>query len=441
MGNLQKVHSTAAGIDVGACKFFVGTEDGKVENFKTFTSGCHQAVEYLQQKGVTSVAMEATGVYWITLHDMLREAGFEVHVVNGRHVKHVPGRKTDVQDCLWIQELHSHGLLRKSFIPPDEVLQLRDYMRIREKDIESKVRAVQRMDKALVMMNIRLSSVISGIQTVSAMSIIEAILQGERKAEVLLQLCDGRILKTKRDEVLESLNGFYKEEKLFALQHAWNEYQFYEESIKKCDAEIEKILKKQTEHKKEPSKRPAGKRIYHNKPQIKDLDKMMMQIFDDKDLTVLPGMTSYSALKFYSVVGNDFSNWPTEKHFAAHLALAVSRYQSGKSRKYRKVVCNTEGGQILKECVQPLLKSKHNALGAFGKRIAARRGPAVAIKAMARKLAVWIYRIHNKGLEFVENGIKMYEEQQNKQKMKWLEKQAKQLNMVLTPSSEIGGVH
>jgi len=378
--------------------------------------------------------MEATGVYWITLHDMLRAAGIEVFVVNGRHVKHVPGRKTDVQDCLWIKELHSYGLLRKSFIPDDEVIQLRHYMRIREKDIESKVRAVQRMDKALIMMNIRLSSVISAIQSVSAMRIIEAILKGERNENKLLALCDKSIQKRKGEEVLEALKGFYKEEQLYALQHAYDEYTFYSSKITECDKRMEVILKKTVEHKEEPKTKPSGKRIYHNKPSIKDLDKMVMQLYDGKDLTVLPGLTSYSVLKFYSCVGSDFSKWPNEKSFAAHLMLAASKYLSGKSKKYRKIRGNSEAGQILKECVQPLLKSKHNALGAFGKRIAGRRGSAVAIKAMARKLAVWIYRMVVKGVEFVDTGIKQYNQRLEKQKLKWLEKQAKQHNMKLMPA-------
>ena len=434
MSKLQKVHANAAGIDVGSCKFFVGTDDLEVQNFDTYTSGCHEVVEYLQQKNITSVAMEATGVYWITLHDMLRAAGIEVFVVNGRHVKHVPGRKTDVQDCLWIKELHSYGLLRKSFIPDDEVIQLRHYMRIREKDIESKVRAVQRIDKALIMMNIRLSSVISAIQTVSAMRIIEAILKGERNENKLLALCDKSIQKRKGEEVLEALKGFYKEEQLYALQHAYDEYTFYSSKITECDKRMEVILKKTVEHKEEPKTKPSGKRIYHNKPSIKDLDKMVMQLYDGKDLTVLPGLTSYSVLKFYSCVGSDFSKWPNEKSFAAHLLLAASKYLSGKSKKYRKIRGNSEAGQILKECVQPLLKSKHNALGAFGKRIAGRRGSAVAIKAMARKLAVWIYRMVVKGVEFVDTGIKQYNQRLEKQKLKWLEKQAKQHNMKLMPA-------
>ena len=178
------MHQEVAGIDVGATKFFVGTDADEVKNFDTFTCGCYEVCEYLQQQNVKSVAMEATGVYWTTLYDMLTSAGIEVYVVNGRHVKHVPGRKTDVKDCMWIKELHSYGLLRNSFVAPAEVRELRNYIRIREKHIESKVRAVQRMDKALVMMNIRLSSVLSDMQGASAMSIIQAILGGERKPEV-----------------------------------------------------------------------------------------------------------------------------------------------------------------------------------------------------------------------------------------------------------------
>lgn len=433
MSKLQKIHGAAAGIDVGSCKFFVGTEESEVQNFDTFTSGCHELTEYLQQKNITSVAMEATGVYWITLHDMLKAAGIEVCVVNGRHVKHVPGRKTDVQDCLWIKELHSYGLLRKSFIPNEEVLQVRHYMRIREKDIENKVGAVQRMDKALIMMNIKLSSVVSAVQSASVIRIIEAILEGERKAEKLIELCDKQLVKNKEAVLLKSLEGFYKEEQLYALQHAYDEYQFYDSKIKQCDKKMEVILKKTVENKDEPTSNPTRKKVHHHRPLIDDLDKIALQLYDGKDLTILPGLTCYSVLKFYSVVGNDFSNWASDKAFTAYLGLAPSKYQTGKSNKYRKIKTNTEGGQILKECVQPLLRSKYNALGAFGKRIAGRRGASIAIKAMARKLAAWIYNIVRKGMEFINNGLQLYEEKLKERKIKWLQKQAKEFNLMLTP--------
>jgi transposase len=432
---LQKIHSQAAGIDVGSLKFFVGVDDEEVRDFDTFTSGCQQVAEYLQQKGITTVAMEATGVYWTTLYDMLTAVGIEVFVVNGRHVKHVPGRKTDVRDCMWIKELHSYGLLRPSFIPPAMVREMRHYMRLREQHIEQKVTAVHRMDKALVMMNIRLSSVVSDLQGESSMRIIRAILEGERNDVQLLALCDVRILNKKAAMMKESLNGFYKEEQLFALQQAWEQYVFSGQQISQCDIRIEKLLQSLTADKPAPRPGKKPKTIFHNKPAINDLHKMVQQLYEGKDLTVLPGLTSYSLLKFFSVTGNDLSPWKDEKNFTAWLGLAPSKYQSGKSRKYKKIKVNTEGGQILRECVQPLLRSKHIALGQFGKRIAGRRGPAVAIKAMARKLACWIYRMVTKGMDFVENGIKQYEQQLNKQKIKWLQKQASALNLQLLPNN------
>jgi transposase len=248
----------------------------------------------------------------------------------------------------------------------------------------------------------------------------------------LVELCALQVYKKKKEEVIKSLEGFYKEEQLFALQQAYDEYVFYTNKMAECDQKINAVLQKLTKDKQQPATEPVGKRIYHNGPKISDLDKMMMQLYDGKDLTILPGVTSYSLLKLYAQTGNDWSAWASEKHYTAWLGLAPSKYQSGKTRKYKKIKVNTTAGQILKECVQPLLKSKKNALGAFGRRISARRGPSVAIKAMARKLACWIYRIMTKGLQFVENGIKQYQERQEAKTLKWLEKQAAKLNLKLT---------
>jgi transposase len=435
-GKLKQIHQKAAGIDVGASKFFVGIDgaDGQDEvvNFETFTCGCNALVSYLQEKEITTVAMEATGIYWKVLHAMLVEAGIEVCVANGRHVKHVPGRKTDVKDCAWIKELHSHGLLRGSFIPGGEVQEIRHYMRIREKCIDNKSDAVRRMDKALVCMNIRISSVLSDIQGKAAMDMIKAILAGEHNAERLIKFCDGRIQKSKIEEVRKSLQGIYKAQELFALQHAYAEYQFYIGQIAKCDKEIEIILQKTAKQKPAVNtEKEKFKRIYHNKPAIKNLDELIMQIYDGKNLTVLSGLTSYTLLRFYSEVGTDFSAWPKKKQFTASLMLAPNKYQSGKSRKYKKIPGTSKAGQILKEAAECLLRSKNPALGAFGRRIAARRGPAVAIKAMARKLAERIYDINTKGMDYVEIGVRQYEDKQQKQNLKWLKKQAAKLNLVL----------
>jgi transposase len=432
---LKKMYEDVAGIDIGSKQFFVGidTEDGngEVKNFETYTEGCNELLLHLQQKGIKKVAMEATGSYWKILYTILTNASIEVTVVNGRHVKHVPGRKTDVKDCIWIKELHSHGLLRGSFIPGSEVETLRYYMRIREKDIENKSDAVRRMDKALIGMNIRLSNAISDIQGKSGMAMIKAILEGQHNAEELIKLCDVRIISKKKEEVLKSLNGFYKPEHLFALQHAYDEYMFYTEKIQQCDKKAEEIIKSITADKPEIKTKEQFKRIYHNKPDIKDIDKKVMQLYNGKNLTVLPGITSYTMLKFFAETGSDYSAWKTDNYFTAWLGLAPSRYQSGKSRKYKKIKYNTTAGQILKEAAQSLLRSKNNALGLWGKQIAARRGPSIAVKAMARKLAVWIYNIVVKGMQFVENGIKQYEEKQKQRNLKWLKKQAAKLNFAL----------
>lgn len=432
---VKKMNEDVAGIDIGSRHFFVGvdSEDGKgeVKNFETFTEGCYALLSYLQQKGIKKVAMEATGSYWKVLYTILANAGIEVTVVNGRHVKHVPGRKTDVKDCIWIKELHNHGLLRGSFIPNNDVETLRYYMRIREKYIENKADAARRMDKALIAMNIRISNVISDIQGKSGMAMIKAILDGQHNAEELIKLCDVRIVSKKQEEVLKSLNGFYKPEHLFALQCAYDEYLFCIRKMQQCDKKVEDLINTMTADKPKIKTKEQFKRIYHNKPAIKDIDIKVMQLFNGKNLTVLPGVTSYTLLRFFAETGSHYSAWSTKKHFVAWLALAPSKYQSGKTRKYKKIKSNTLAGQILKEAAQSLLKSKNNALGLWGRQIAARRGPAIAIKAMARKLAVWIYDIMVHGMQFVENGIKQYEEKQKQRSLKWLKKQAIKYNLAL----------
>ena len=207
-------------------------------------------------------------------------------------------RKTDVKDCIWIKELHNHGLLRGSFVPDNDVETLRYYMRIREKYIENKSDAARRMDKALIAMNIRISNVISDIQGKSGMAIIKAILDGQHDAEELIKLCDVRIVSKKKEEVLKSLSGFYKPQHLFALQCAYDEYVFYINKMQQCDKKVEEIIISITVDKPEIKTKEQFKRIYHNKPAIKDIDIKVMQLFNGKNLTVLPGITSYTMLRF-----------------------------------------------------------------------------------------------------------------------------------------------
>jgi transposase len=431
MANLKKINKKTAGIDIGSEKIFISVEDENVENFGTYTESYIEAVKYLQKKQVESAAMEATGVYWVTFYDLMVNAGLDVYVVNAADAKNVPGRKTDVQDCQWIQQLHSYGLLRKCFIPEEKIRQLRTYMRLREDHIQTGAMHVQHIQKAFILMNIKLHNVITQVQGASGRKIIEAILKGERDAKKLVEFCETSILKNKREEVIKSLQGNYKDEHLFALKQAYDGWLFYQSKIKECDQKIDKILNEMTKGKVIPKNISKAKKITHNKPNIEKLHEKLMTVTEGKDGTRLPGFTDYSLMKLLAEVGTDLSKWQTPKHFTSWLGLSPGKNDSGKTKKRNKKKIHTKAGQIFKESAQTLLKSKYIGLGTFARRIKAKRGPSIAIKATARKLAVMFYNIMTKGIEYVEQGIKKYEEKYKESLIKSLNKRAIQFNLKL----------
>jgi transposase len=424
MGKLEKIKPKAAGIDIGSEKIFVAIEGQEVKSFRTFTSTLQQAVEYLQVHGIESVAMEATGVYWVVLYDLLEQAGIEVFVVNPIETKNVPGRKTDVQDCQWIQQLHSYGLLRKSFIPEHTIRELRVYVRLREDHIGMASAHVQHMQKALIMMNIRLHEVISQIQGASGIKVIEAILSGKRDAEELASLCNRQILNTKKGDVIESLKGSYKREQLFALQQALDSWRHYHAKVEECDRRIELLLEEITKGKPPVEQLSRAKPIRHHKPNVANLHEKLSQMLEGKDPTALPGITDYSLMQLIAEVGTDFTQWPSAKHFTSWVGLAPGKNTSGKITKRSKKRISTHAGQIFRKAAQSLLQSKHIALGAFARRLKAKKGPMIAIKATARKLAAMFYNLMTKGLDYVEQGVKKYEEQYRAQMTKFLHKKA-----------------
>jgi transposase len=431
MNKLQQICQHAAGIDIGSEKIFIGMPDGKVTSYLTFTQPMQEAVNYLKREGIQTVAMESTGVYGVVLFDMLEAAGIEVFLVNPAPLKRVPGRKTDVLDCQWIQQLHSYGLLSQSFIPVDDVRKLRAYVRLRETCIEDAATYVNRIQKALTLMNIRLHQVIAQIQGASGMRIVKAILRGERDPQSLLLLCEERIIKNKAADVVASLQGNYKEEHLFALQQAVECYEFFEKKIHACDVELSKHLKAITALKEKPQKVSKAKPIRHHKPEIEDLHVKMIQFMNGKDLTCLPAITDYNLLQITAETGNDLSKWPTKKHFTSWLKLAPGKHSSGKIHKRVKSKATPRAGQLFREAAQSLLQSKHIALGQFARRLRARKGAHVAIKATARKLAEMFYCASTKGLEYVEEGIEQSEKQWYQQQIKLLNKKAKALNFKL----------
>ena len=430
---IEILHPHAAGIDVGSRQFFVDAGEETFRVFTTFTEDCYSIRDYLLQMSITTVAMESTGVYWVILYDVLEAAGLEVFLVNGRDTKNLPGRKSDAADCQWLRQLHSYGLLRKSFIPGGDTRKLRSYLRIRQDHIRAAATQVHLMQKAFTQMNIRLAEHINDISGASGLKIITAILQGERDAAVLTELCHSSILKNKKELVLKSLEGHYSDEHLFALRQSFGTWNYFNQLILECDQEAEKLLKEMTKDKKDIDTSQPRKPIRYHAPEIENLHQPLLKLTEGRDPIGIAGITDYSFLQLVSEVGTDMNPWPTEKHFASW--LKVSPYKASSGKMSRKVVMkrHNNAGQIFRNVAQGILNSKHLALGAFGRRIRSRRGPSVAIKAIARKIACYYYRVMKYGTEFVEKGIQAYELQQKEQQKKYLEKMAIKFNMQLVP--------
>ena len=430
---MERIRRNAAGIDIGAASIFVSLEQSEVKSFETFTQGFYEARDYLVSHGTETVAMEATGVYWIILYEILESAGLDVWLVDGRQTKQVPGRKTDVKDCQWIQQLHSYGLLNRCFIPDQQVKTIRSYQRMREDHIRSASMHINHMQKALIEMNIRLKEVLSQIHGASGIAIIRAILDGERDANKLLALTHHSVRNKKSDLILKALEGHFHQAGLFALKQAYEGYQFYQTQIASCDREIQRAMEEangyhdDVDAKKDIDAVKKRKPIRHNKPDVDHLGGHLLKIYGGKDATVLPGITDYGWLQLYAEVGSDLTKWKSDKHFTSWLGLAPGQHRSGKLNKNRNKKARPKAGQIFRQLAQSLIESKKIAIGSFGRRIKSKRGPGVAIKATARKLAVLYWRLMVKGLDYTEQGIKAYEEKMQLQREKWLHKTANEL--------------
>jgi transposase len=426
----------AAFVDVGSEQMHVSIAGGSPQVFGTFTTELHRLRDWLKERRVQSVAMEATGVYWLPLYGVLEVAGFKVSMVNGKQTRNLPGRKTDMKDCQWGATLHAHGLLQAGFVPPAQIRRLQDYLRLRADHLTSAAASVQHQQKALERMNVKLHDVISSLVGESGLRVIEAILSGERDPDRLLALCDVRIQKKKADRVRESLRGTWAEEHLFALRQAVENWQHFQRQIAACDRQMEALLR-QISGPDEPGqlevKTKARKRGGVNAPQIEDLHRLLSKLCGGKDLTVLPAHTDYSLLQLIGEVGTDLSQWPSEKHFSAWLGLAPGSRQSGKrSGSVRRK--RNRAGRLFCMMARSLAQSKNIALGGFYRRMAGRRGGLLANVALAHKLAVLFWRVMVKGLEYAEAGLKAYEEQVLETKRRALCRLAKQLGRVVLPS-------
>jgi hypothetical protein len=426
----------AAFVDVGSEKMHVSIAGGPPEVFGTVTGELERLRDWLKERQAASVAMEATGVYWLPLYGVLESAGFKVIMVNGRQTRNLPGRKTDMKDCQWGATLHAHGLLRGGFVPSGQIRRLQDYLRLRADHIGSAAACVQHQQKALERMNVKLHDVISSLMGVSGQKVVEAILAGERDPERLLQLCDRQIQLKKAARVRESLRGTWAEEHLFALRQAVESWHHYQRQIAACDQQIQAVLHEINGPEQPdavPGQAAPPKPSGANAPRIDGLQRLLMKLCGGHDLTVLPAHTSYSVLQLIGEVGTDLKQWPTEKHFTAWLGLAPGTHQSGKrSGPVRRK--RNRAGRLFCVMARSLARTKNVALGGFYRRLRGRRGGLIANVALARKLAVLFWRVMVKGLAYVEAGLKKYEETVLETKQRALSRLAKQLGRIVLPN-------
>jgi transposase len=448
---LTTVHANAGGIDVGNESHYVAVPPDRdanpVREFGCWTAALNQMAEWLKSCRIDTVAMQSTGVYWIALYDILEQHGIRVVLANAQHTKNVPGRKTDVQECQWLMKLHTYGLLRDSFRLAQEIEGVRTIWRLRDRHVKEAGRAVQHMQKALTKMNIQLANVISDINGLSGQEIIAAILKGERDPWKLADLKHYRV-RASREEVARSLEGNWREDVLFELQQAVDSYHFSHRQMQECDRKLEGYLGSlptrmldipvqpegalagTSKKKTKKAKKPSG-----NQPHL-ELKTELNRICG-VDLTSIDGIDVMTALTIVSEIGTDVTRFQDETHFASWLGLTPAKDVSGGKtigRGKRKV--KNRVGVTLRTAATTLLKSD-SYLGARYRSLR-RKLPSfsAAVKAMARYLAVLVYRLLTKGQAWVDRGATQFEQRHTEQELASLNFRARVKGFKLIPITE-----
>lgn len=427
---LEVAHPNAAAIDIGSAEHWVAVPPGRgqesVRRFGCCTEDLEALAKWLKACKVTTVVLEATGHYWMVLYDLLEARKLHPVVVNPRYAKNMSGKKGDIPDCQWMQKLHTYGLFSNSFRPVEEIRALRTYMRQRENLVAAASQSIQHMQKALTEMNVQLANVISDISGETGLRIIDAILAGERDPEQLARLKDGRI-KASLKVLIRALRGHWKEEQLFILRQARRTYAHYQEQLQQCAQRIEGLMQAMD------SRQPQGEGPVAS-PRTKlpafDLGEELRRILG-VDLTKIPGVGPVTAQVVLSEIGTEVSAWRTENHFASWLGVCPDhRITGGKifGRSTRPVINRVRNALRMAAYT---LDHSHSALGAKYRRLKRKLGPPKAIIALANHLAKVIYRMIKFGHEYVEQGMKAYEEKFRAQHRRWLEKKAKELGLKL----------
>jgi len=426
-----------AGIDVSdnngmMVAYPVNDTDMVIEEFDCYTRDLRRISATLQSHKIVSVALESTGVYWIPLFLLLQEDGFEVYLVNSKHVKNVTGRKDDEGDAEWLQKLHRCGLLSASFQPDNQTRALRSVVRHRLSLVQTCSTYLNRLQKALELMNLKIHAVLSDIDGKSGLRIIEAILAGERDAEVLADLCDYRV-KASREEIVKSLEGFWSDEHLFELSQCYEMYKFHNKMIEKCELEIEKILQQDIQS-KNGGVIPKMAKTLKPKPSS-DTDicfKLLNYLYmltkvDIASVDGISGISVITALSIYAETGPDLRFFKSEKHFASWLGLAPNTKKSGgkviSSRVPKK---KHYAGQVFRMAAMSMRNNK-GPLGDFYRRVRSTAGKAKAVVALARKLAVIYYRMMTDKTAYNPQAMIEYQEKYRERKIKNLEKRLMKL--------------
>lgn len=434
---LEQINLDAAGIDIGAESIYVAVPPGRdtesVKEFPTFTADLQRTAEWLKKCKISTVAMESTGVLWVPIYEILEHHGFEVFLVNTYHLKNVQGRKTDVLDCQWIQQLHTYGLLKASFRPPEEIVEIRGYVRHRDTLVKYRSAHIQHMQKALNLMNLKLVNVLSDITGVTGMKIIRAIIDGERDPYVLANFRN-KLCKKDEEEIAKSLEGYYRPEQVFVLKQSVEQYDFYEKQIQEVDQQLESLYKKYDPPDEDNYKNRKSKKHKPRKNQAHfDLGDSLYRMAG-VDLTKIDGVDALIAQKVLSEIGTDMSKWPTVKHFTSWLKLCPNnKVTGGKVIQTGTQKTKNRATTALRIAAFSLSHNNKSALGSFYRRIKARNGPSEAITATAHKIAKIIYFMLRDKTDYYDLGENYYQEKFREILIKKLHKQAANFGYYLEP--------
>jgi len=434
--SLEVMHPDAAGIDIGNESHYAAVPSSRdnqpVRRFGCTTVELREMAAWLRQCGIRTVALQSTGVYWIPVYDILEDAGLEVFLVNARDTKNLPGRKSDVQESQWLMKLHTYGLLRNSFRPPQEIRTMRTYWRQRNDLVQSAARQIQRIQKALTQMNLRLANVLTDVSGLTGQAIIKAILAGERDPRKLASFRDKRV-KASEEQIARGLEGNWQDDLLFLLKQEQDNYEFCQKQIAECDARLAGYLQQRPD-------RSHGANLPEEKRKGRLQKKAKNPQFDIRthlfrmtgaDLTQINGIDVRTAATVISEAGWDMSKWEDEDHFVSWLRLCPDNRISGDKIIGKGRLPTTNRLTVALRMAASTLRESDTYLGAQFRRLRSRLDAPVAVKAMAAKLARLVYRMLRYGMQFVDRGAVFYEARHRQRQIDFLRRKAVKLGFQL----------